>query len=150
MTEAEVLYVGIGLVVSLLFSEFLGVTPGGIIVPGYLALGIHDPLQIGITLAISALTWFVVHALSSVVIVYGRRRTVLMILTGFLLGSLARAVLEPGTLVGSFELDVIGYIVPGLIAIWIDRQGVVSTVSTAVTASIVTRLAGILVTGSSL
>lgn len=145
MSEAEILTVGVGLVVSLLFSEFFGVAPGGIIVPGYLALHVDDPVQIGLTLAIAGLTWFAVRSFASVAIVYGRRRTVLMILTGFLLGSLARATLEAGTPVGPFEVNVIGYIVPGLIAIWMDRQGALPTVSTAVTASIVTRLAALLV-----
>ncbi len=150
MTDPEILAVAIGLVVSLLFSEGFGVVPGGIIVPGYLALHVDDPFPIAVTLGVSALTYFLVHSLSAVVIVYGRRRTVLMILTGFLLGSLARAALGPGKPIGPFELDVIGYIVPGLIAIWIDRQGAVSTISTAITASIVTRLVTILVDGISL
>ncbi len=43
MSEPEILYIGIGLVVSLLYVEFFGVAPGGIIVPGYLALGVDDP-----------------------------------------------------------------------------------------------------------
>ena len=38
MTDVEVLYIAIGLVTSLLFSEVLGLAPGGIIVPGYLAM----------------------------------------------------------------------------------------------------------------
>ena len=42
---------------------------------------------------------------------------------------------------------MIGYIVPGLIAIWMDRQGLVVTVSSALTASILTRLTGLLVLG---
>jgi poly-gamma-glutamate biosynthesis protein PgsC/CapC len=147
VSEAELLTIAIGLAMSLLFSELLGVAPGGIIVPGYLALYIDDPIQVGLTLAVAMLTWFIVHSLATVAIVYGRRRTVLMILTGFLLGSLVRVALEPGTPVGVFELDVIGYIVPGLIAIWIDRQGALTTLSTALTASIATRLAVLLIAG---
>lgn len=147
MSENELLVIAIGLVVSLLFSELLGVAPGGIIVPGYLALHVQDPLRVGITLALGLLTWFAVHSLASVTIVYGRRRTVLMILTGFLLGSLVRSTIPEGTPVGPFELGVIGYIVPGLIAIWVDRQGAVTTLSNAVTASVATRLVAILLSG---
>lgn len=147
MTDAQVLYIGLGLVVSLLYSEIFGVAPGGIIVPGYLALGIDDPVVVAFTLAISLLTFFVVRVLSTVMIIYGRRRTVLMILIGFLLGSLVRAGLGAGTPVGPFEIDVIGYIIPGLIAIWIDRQGIAVTVSSAITATILTRLSGLLVLG---
>jgi hypothetical protein len=35
---------------------------------------------------------------------------------------------------------VIGYIVPGLIAIWLDRQGVVPTLAALVTSAVVVRL----------
>lgn len=147
MTDAEVLYIGIGLVVSLLYAEIFGAAPGGIIVPGYLALGIDDPVMMSLTLAISLLTFFVVRVLSTVMIIYGRRRTVLMILISFLLGSLVRTGLGVGTPIGPFQIDVIGYIVPGLIAIWMDRQGIVVTVSSAVTASVLTRLSGLLILG---
>ena len=147
MSDVEVLYIGIGLVVSLLYSELFGVAPGGIIVPGYLALGINDPIVVSLTLAVSLLTFFVVRVLATVMIIYGRRRTVLMILISFLLGSLVRAGLGAGTPVGPFEIDVIGYIVPGLLAIWMDRQGTVTTVSSAITASVLTRLSGLLILG---
>ncbi len=148
MTDPQILYIGIGLVVSLLYAEIFGVAPGGIIVPGYLALGIDDPIMMTLTLAVSLLTFFVVRVLATVMIIYGRRRTVLMILIGFLLGSLVRAGLGVGTPVGPFEIEVIGYIIPGLIAIWMDRQGAVVTVSSAITASVLTRLSGLLALGS--
>ena len=148
MSDSDILYIGIGLVVSLLYAEMFGVAPGGIIVPGYLALGVYDPAVLSLTLGVSLLTFFVVRVLASVTILYGRRRTALMILIAFLIGSLVRAGLGVGTPVGPFEIDVIGYIVPGLIAIWIDRQGLVVTVSSALTASILTRLSGVLLLGA--
>jgi len=148
MTEQEILYLGIGLVVSLLYAEIFGIAPGGIIVPGYLALGLGDPVAVSITLGVSLLTFFVVRVLTNVTIIYGRRRTVLMLLIGFLLGSLVRAILGVGTPVGPFEVDVIGYIIPGLIAIWMDRQGLTVTVSSALTAGVVTRLSGLLFLGA--
>jgi hypothetical protein len=40
---------------------------------------------------------------------------------------------------------VIGYILPGLIAIWLDRQGVVPTLAALVTSAVVVRLILILV-----
>jgi poly-gamma-glutamate biosynthesis protein PgsC/CapC len=148
MTEADIIVIGIGLVLSLLFTEFLGVAPGGIIVPGYLALGLQDPLAVAITLGIAGVTFFIVRALATVTILYGRRRTVLMILLGFLLGTLLRAEIVPGTQLGPFAVDVVGYIVPGLIAIWMDRQGTVVTLTSALTATIATRLSAIVLLGS--
>ena len=147
MNDAQLVVIGIGLVLSLAFSEFLGVAPGGIIVPGYLALAIQDPLAIAITFAIAGLTFFIARALASVTILYGRRRTVLMILIGFLLGALLRTEVAPGTHLGPFEVDVVGYIVPGLLAIWMDRQGTIVTLSAAVTATVATRLSAIVLLG---
>jgi poly-gamma-glutamate biosynthesis protein PgsC/CapC len=144
MTDAEIITIGLGLVLSLVFAEFFGVAPGGIIVPGYLALGLADPLAVGITLAIAGVTFFIVRALATVTILYGRRRTVLMILIGFLLGTLLRAQIVPGMQLGPFAVDVVGYIVPGLIAIWLDRQGIVPTLAALVTSSVVVRLVLIL------
>ena len=143
MSEADVLVVGIGLVVSLLYSELFGVTPGGIIVPGYLALAIPEPLSVLLTIGVALLTFFVVQVLATIAIVYGRRRTVLSILIGFALGALTRNLVGTGTPAGPFELEVVGYVIPGLLAIWMDRQGVVVTTSSAITASVATRLVGL-------
>ncbi|MHC4673558.1 MAG: poly-gamma-glutamate biosynthesis protein PgsC/CapC, partial [Planctomycetota bacterium] len=89
--------------------------------------------------------------LSNIIIVYGRRRTVLMILVGYLLGAFIHQTignnLEDFT---QMEFAVIGYIIPGLIAIWMDRQGVVETLSSLLTASIVVRLILILALGKEL
>ena len=144
MTEADVLVIAIGLAMSLLYTELFGVAPGGIIVPGYLALAIPEPLTVALTFGVALLTFFVVRVLGTIAIVYGRRRNVLAILIGFGLGALARTLVGAGTPLGEFGIDVVGYVIPGLLAIWMDRQGVVVTVTSAVTASIATRLAGLL------
>ena len=107
-----------------------------------------DPISVVLTLGVSLLTFFVVRVLATVMIVYGRRRTALMILIGFVIGSLVRADLGVGALIDSFEVQVIGYIVPGLIAIWIDRQGLTVTISASLAASVVTRLSALLLLGA--
>ncbi len=147
MQELTTIAVGIGLVISLAFAEFLGVAAGGMIVPGYVALSLHEPLSVALTLGIGVLTFVLVHALGSVMILYGRRRTVLMILVGFLLGSLLRHFGSIPSAFGSIDLTLVGYIIPGLIAIWIDRQGWLETTCALVTASVLVRLTLVLVTG---
>jgi hypothetical protein len=62
------LSIGIGLVVSLTFSEMLGLTAGGMVVPGYVALYMDRPIIIILTLVVSYLTYFIVHSLSAVMI----------------------------------------------------------------------------------
>ena len=139
--------IGIGLVISLVFSEMLGLTAGGMVVPGYIALYLDRPLVIIFTCVVSYLTYFIVHALSAVTIIYGRRRTVLMILVGYFLGTLLRSFGSVELPMATVELTSIGYIIPGLIAIWIDRQGLVESLSTMIIASVIVRLILILITG---
>jgi poly-gamma-glutamate biosynthesis protein PgsC/CapC len=159
------LSIGIGLVVSLLFSELFGLAAGGLVVPGYVALYLSRPVDVATTLAAALLTFFLVRVASTFVIVYGRRRTALMILVGYGLGALldagVTAALEasaepivqaalvvptaaPVPVPAAFDAGVIGYIVPGLIAIWLDRQGVVPTLAALVTSAVVVRLVLIL------
>ena len=38
--------IGLGIILSLVLSEALGVTAGGIIVPGYISLFLHQPVQV--------------------------------------------------------------------------------------------------------
>lgn len=147
MIELLVLSIGVGLAVSLLFSESFGYAPGGLVVPGYFALFLTEPAHILLTLLAAAVTFVIVRGIGTVLIVYGRRRTVLMILVGYLAG-----ILLPGLLTGAGpadggELTVIGYIIPGLIAIWMDRQGPVETVSALVIVSVLVRMVLVLMVG---
>ena len=150
MPDIVTVSLGLGLLISLAFSEFLGVAAGGMVVPGYVALFLDKPLVILVTLLVSYVTFFVVHSLSAVTIVYGRRRTVLMILVGFLFGWFIRSLGPLNTGFGAIEFSIVGYIIPGLIAVWIDRQGVLETFSALITASVIIRLALILLTGGEL
>jgi poly-gamma-glutamate biosynthesis protein PgsC/CapC len=149
--------IGIGLAVSLLFSEMFGLAAGGMVVPGYIALYLNRPVDILLTLAAALLTYFVVHALSTFIIVYGKRRTVLMIIIGYLVRGLFAQIpfyaSDPLYLFSQTfgsapsEFDVIGYVIPGLIAIWMDRQGVWETLAALITSAVVVRLVLMLVFG---
>lgn len=141
--------IGLGLVVSMFFSELLGIAAGGMVVPGYIALYLDKPQSIIYTLIISYITYFVVHSLSSIIIIYGRRRTLLMIIVGFFLGWLVRMSSIPFGK-ETIDLTIVGYIIPGLIAIWMDRQGILQTITSLVTSSIIVRLILILTFGKEL
>jgi poly-gamma-glutamate biosynthesis protein PgsC/CapC len=115
-----------------------------------MALYLDQPLIAVMTLLVAFLTYFIVHSMSAVMIIYGRRRTVLMILVGFAVGAFFRSL---GTLempAGQVDLTIIGYIIPGLIAIWIDRQGLIESFSALIIASVIVRLILILITGGEL
>lgn len=144
MIDLVCISIAIGLVVSLLFSEHLGKSAGGLVVPGYLALSITRPIDIALTLLAATATYAIVRWSSSVLIIYGKRRTAAMILVGFVIGAALRAASSQLT-IGSAGFDhpgytVIGFIIPGLIAIWCDRQGLFDTSASLLTAAVVVRL----------
>ena len=114
------LAIGIGMLVGLLFSESLGVMGGGVIVPGYFALHLQDLSSVFITFFISILTFILILILSRYLLIYGRRRVILSLLLAFLIGLFFREYIY---------LEYIGFIIPGLIASWMDKQGVLRTVS---------------------
>ena len=139
--------VGIGLVLSLLFTETLGLAAGGMVVPGYVALMLHHPLRIVGTILVSMLTFLTMKYLSNYMFVYGRRRIVLVILLGFLFGWLSRELLIIETNAVTLELQTIGLIIPGLIANWMEKQGVIKTITTMIMAAVFIRLVLMITTG---
>ena len=134
------IYIGIGMVLSLFLTETLGVTAGGIIVPGYIALNLESPERLLITFGISIITFLLIKLLSQYIMVYGKRRLVLALLIGFLLGYLSRSENMITAGLGTTEFMVIGNIIPGLIANWMDRQGVLRTISTVLITAGITKL----------
>ncbi len=143
MMELLAIAVGISVTLGLLFTEIFGIATGGLIVPGYIAIYITKPWNVAVTLGAAFAAYGMVRALSTVLIVYGRRRTALMILFGYFLGMLVGYL--PG--VTRMEFDVIGYIIPGLIALWMDRQGVSQTLASLIIVSVVVRLVMLLTVG---
>ena len=142
MTEAAV---GIGVILSLVFAELLGASAGGIVVPGYIALYLHQPQFIIVTLIISLITWGIVRVISIFTLLFGKRRMVLSILIGFILGSLSRNFLFPNLSVLDMQLFSIGYIIPGLIANWFERQGFVKTLTVMFIAAVLVRITLIII-----
>ena len=145
--------VGLGLVVSLIFSETLGLAAGGMVVPGYLALMIHQPTRVLGTIAVALVTLGALKLLSRYTLLYGRRRIVVAVLVGFALGSLSRRLLVfhvPGAPAAPLDFQVIGFVIPGLIANWMERQGIVQTLCVMVTTAVLVRLLLMLLNGGNL
>lgn len=137
--------IGLGLIVALVFSEILGLAAGGLVVPGYIALYLDQPLRILGTILASLVTFGFVKLLGRFILLYGRRTMVFNVLSGFLFGYLTRYILvfndALGLGVDSSVIQSVGYIIPGLIAYWMMRQGVVETLCTMIMASFIVRLA---------
>ncbi|MCP5064057.1 MAG: poly-gamma-glutamate biosynthesis protein PgsC [Ignavibacteriae bacterium] len=118
---------GIGIVIGFLFFEISGLTAGGIIVPGYLALFVNEPERLLVTVVISMIVYAIVYFISQNTVIFGRRRFFLMILIGFVIrvGFDNLQYILPET---NIELQAIGYIIPGLIANEFFRQGILKTI----------------------
>ena len=131
--------IGIGVMVSFAFYEIVGFSPGGIVVPGYIALFLDQPIRILVTLLVALLTYFAVKILSNYIILYGRRRFLTMVLVSFLLKWLIEEIIIKMPISG-IELRSIGYIIPGLIANEMRRQGIFPTIYSLAIVSIFVRL----------
>ncbi|MFL3008758.1 MAG: poly-gamma-glutamate biosynthesis protein PgsC [Candidatus Neomarinimicrobiota bacterium] len=140
--------IGLGIVLSLVLSESLGVTAGGIIVPGYISLYLHQPIQVVITLLVAIIVWGIIQGLGKIIFLYGKRRIVLALILGFFFGYITRNFLYVNEDFGS--LAVIGNIIPGLIANWMDRQGVTRTISVIILTSVLVKLIIMLLFGGQL
>jgi poly-gamma-glutamate biosynthesis protein PgsC/CapC len=133
------LALGLGIALNLLFTEVLGLTSGGLVVPGYLALHLSQPARLLATIALGGLTFALVrYGLSRIVILYGRRRFGVTILTGFVLHGLYTLALASSP--APADLRVVGFIVPGLIANTALSQGFWATVGTTMVLAVLVRL----------
>lgn len=131
--------IGIGIAIGFLFYELVGLSPGGIVVPGYIALFINQPLRIAITVGIAILTYYIVTILSNYLILYGKRRFLSMILISFLVKWTVESFIFqfPTT---NIEIQSIGYIIPGLLANEMKRQGIIPTLLAMAIVAILVRL----------
>ena len=160
------LAIGVGLVLTMLVTEAFGIAAGGLVVPGYMALKLMQPVNFALTIMVALATFAIIRVASSFMVLYGRRMTGITILTAYLLGALLELLIGGGvsfdmvpegtmSLAGDTESDglnqqifdpvfvelgVIGYIIPGLIALWFNRQGVLPTLSALFITSVMVRL----------
>ena len=109
----------IGVAVSLLFSEVTGLSPAGLVVPGYIALSLQSPVRVAYTLAIALLAWGCARLLNRWMILYGRRRFAVLILLTYVLNAI---IVGSGIL--PFDPGMIGAVIPGIIANEFEKQGI--------------------------
>jgi poly-gamma-glutamate biosynthesis protein PgsC/CapC len=130
--EADLVRIAVlaGIVVSTLLYERLHLTTGGAIVPGYLALFVLQPLAIGVTLIAAYLTFRIVNGpLASRMIVYGRRKFEIEVLIGlgFVVALVILAQLPLGVPLLATSTLGVGFVIPGLVAHDMFRQGPAKT-----------------------
>ena len=122
MNELAVL----ALLISLIFTEFTNLLPGGIIVPFYFALYLDDPVKILATVVSALIAMVVVKFLSRYTILYGRRKFALYLIIG-ILEKILFTYLYFGNSYMFYNLSMtIGYLVPGILGREMEKQGVVT------------------------
>jgi poly-gamma-glutamate biosynthesis protein PgsC/CapC len=114
--------IALGLFVGFIFFELTGIVAGGLVTPGYFALYYDRPQLIAETLMAALITMVCIRLLSMVTILYGRRRFIVTVLIGFAL-QWSMGVMFWGQLVAETRIDALGFIIPGLLAHEMERQG---------------------------
>nr|WP_256515188.1 poly-gamma-glutamate biosynthesis protein PgsC [Alsobacter ponti] len=133
----------IGVLASLLITEITGLTAGGIIVPGYVALMLERPSALLGFLVVSLASYGLVALLRMRLMLFGSRRFAVTVLAGLFLSLVAEwltGVVGPGPV----EWAGLGYVVPGLLAHQFDRQGVLPTLAALAVAAPATRIVAVL------
>ena len=118
--------VALSVILSFLVTELTGLLTGGMVSAGYLAFYFSEPMRILSTFLLRALIALILRLSREFLILYGRRRFMLSILLSILfVYALEKAyfILSPLSL----DLRVIGYIIPGLIANDMEKQGIIRT-----------------------
>lgn len=122
----------IGVVISLLIEEFLGVSTGGMIVPGVLASHVGNIDVVIYIFLLSFITYFLVDkVLSNYIIIYGKRKFTFMILVAILL-KLVGDQLYPMLPFAAVAFRGVGAISPALLANTYTKQGIGFTVPAAI------------------
>ena len=118
--------VALSVIMSFLTTELTGLLTGGMISAGYLAYWFGEPMRIVSTILMSVLIALILRLSRRFLILYGRRRFMMAILLsvfGVYLVEKAYFFLS----VFSFDMRIIGYIIPGLIASDMEKQGILRT-----------------------
>src|SRR5699024_124316 len=124
------LALALGIAISLMLAQITGLSAGGIIAPGYVALMLDQPRALVALALVTAGSWAAVAVLGRFLFLWGTRRFGLTVLVALVLGLSLEALRTPIGLRGiGIDWGGLGYIVPGLIAHQIDRQGWVPTIA---------------------
>lgn len=135
----------IGIILSIIYYEFTEISPGGIVVPAYITIYMNQPERIISTILLSILTLLVVNFLSKYLILYGKRKFGIMVIISFFIRWIFSSMFVSFGVSSSLIVSSIGYIIPGIIAQDIDKQGTIRTVSSMLIVASITKLIHILI-----
>ena len=118
----------LGVIIAIIFYEITDTSPGGIVVPGLLVMYFDQPIRILYTLIIAFISYLICKLLSKKILIFGKRRFVLLIIISVLLNALLTLILSLFNIGVSITYSlIIGYTISGLIANDFYKQGVIKT-----------------------
>ncbi|MBQ3316881.1 MAG: poly-gamma-glutamate biosynthesis protein PgsC [Spirochaetales bacterium] len=132
--------IGISIILGFLFSEFLGIATGGLVSAGYMAFFMATPARIISTLVLSMAIYFLTILLQKFIIIYGRRRFMVVVLLSLIGTWLVEQVFSKYLGFIGQDVRMVGFIIPGLIANDMFKQGVVKTLAAVTILSVIIRL----------
>ena len=120
--------IALSIILGFLSQEFLGLASGGLVSAGYLAYYFNQPYRIIATLVMAILVYLTVKILEHFLFIYGRRRFALCVILGIIYAWILNELIVSANLI-SIDIRIIGYVVPGLIANDMLKQGILKTLA---------------------
>ncbi|PJZ54832.1 poly-gamma-glutamate biosynthesis protein PgsC [Leptospira adleri] len=139
--EILTLSIGIGIFLGFFLWEKTGLSPGGWVVPGYVAFCFLQPWTLLLLFTNSLLTLAVYRILETSFLSFGQRKTAFFLLVSILISLISQEIGKAHfESIINLEYRWIGHILPGLIAISAEKQGFFRTISATVLCSSLVRL----------
>jgi poly-gamma-glutamate biosynthesis protein PgsC/CapC len=101
------------------------------------ALYLDEPLRVLATILIALLSLYTYKILSRYLILFGKRRFVMLVLLGGLWAQIW-FIISPSFFVDPLGLRAIGWIIPGLLANNLEKQKIVTTLASMFIVAIIT------------
>lgn len=128
--DHETFCLAAGMLLGAFYYQRTGWACGGIITPGIVAMFIADPFRLSISMLAGLATWLVLAGLVRALGLYGRQRLVAAML-------IALALRYPMVSLWGGASLWLGWVVPGLLAADIQKQGLIVTFSAVVSVGVV-------------
>ena len=133
MNNSILLTLGVGIALSMVYDRRTGYGSGGLISAGLAALSLYSPLRVLCSVAAALVIWRLLDFGVKRWGWYGRSRLGWAMLMALVLRCAAGFFIQP--------VSWIGWVVPGLVAADMQRQGAVETLSALASVSVATAFA---------
>lgn len=125
--------IGIGILISMIYTRRTGYGSGGLVSAGIIALKLYSPVDIFVSMAVAVLICPLLQYLVRRFGLHGRDRIGVAMLAALSVRLIAGCFIQP--------LPWAGWVIPGLIAADMQRQGVLVTSQALLTVAILTAFA---------